>query len=288
MGFNFGVVGVASEPVRRRWTVDDAIIYNLGVGAGRDGVADELALVTENSAGVDPQVIPSFATIAAHPGSRPDIGTIDETRLVHAEQSFELLAPLLPAGELDVRQVVEGIYDKGSGALVVTRSEGRDPESQELVVTHRSGVFVRGAGGFGGERAPASEWKAPLREPDLLLTTSTRREQALWYRVSGDRNPLHSDPDFARRAGFARPILHGMCTYGETCRLLMHALASGEPARFRSMNGRFTYPVEPGDDLVVHVWRDGPDRYQFRTLLADGVVVIDRGTAVIAEPVEIQ
>jgi acyl dehydratase len=158
-------------------------------------------------------------------------------------------------------------------------------------VTSRSGIFIRGEGGFGGPRGPAGDtpWARPDRVPDRQLVRETRPEQALLYRLSGDRNPLHADPKFAARGGFSRPILHGLCTYGVTGRALLSLLCDGDPARFRSMTGRFSRPVLPGEPLTVSVWlgdsnsdsdtdSDGRDETaMFQTTGPDGSVVIDRG-----------
>ena len=171
-----------------------------------------------------------------------------------------------------------GIYDKGSGALVVTENRAVDAATGEPLVTSRSGMFIRGQGGFGGPRGESEPWQLPERAPDVQITQQTRPEQALLYRLSGDRNPLHADPQFAARGGFQRPILHGLCTYGFTGRALLHALCESDPARFRSMSGRFSSPVLPGDPLSVAVWIEpGGGSALFRTAREDGTVVIDRG-----------
>ena len=149
------------------------------------------------------------------------------------------------------------MHDKGSGALVTTENVAVDAATGEPLVTSRSGVFIRGEGGFGGRAGGSAPWAGPDREPDLTVTYQTRPEQALLYRLSGDRNPLHADPKFAARGGFPRPILHGLCTYGVTGRALLHALCGSDPARFRSMSGRFTKPVFPGESLVVSIWTGG-------------------------------
>jgi acyl dehydratase len=278
MPLDHGAVGVESPPHERSWTATDALLYAVGVGAGIDAPLEELAFTTENSDGVEQQVLPTYAVLLAQvPGARR-IGDFDPAMLVHAEQAFELHRPLPAAGTVRTTSKVTGIYDKGSGALVVSEATAADPATGETVITSRSSAFIRGEGGFGGDRGPRDDWAAPDRPPDHLVTYPTRPEQALIYRLSGDRNPLHSDPAFAARAGFARPILHGLCTYGVTGRALLHTLAGSDPARFAAMSGRFSSPVLPGESLTVSIWADGGSAL-FRTTKDDGTVVIDRGRA---------
>jgi len=281
MSLNHDVIGVESEPVERSWTGKDTLLYAVGVGAGLDDPTRELAFTTENSADIRQQVLPTFAVLAAQGARGRDLGDFDRAMLVHAEQEFRLHRPLPPAGTVRITSKVTGIYDKGSGALVVSEALAVDPDSAEPMITSRSSVFIRGEGGFGGSRGPGSQWKVPDVPPDHEVTYRTRPEQALIYRLSGDRNPLHSDPAFAARAGFDRPILHGLCTYGVTGRALLHTLAGSDPARFAGMSGRFSAPVFPGESLTVSMWVDG-DTAMFRTAKQDGTVVIDRGTATIA------
>ena len=272
------VVGVSGEPTPRSWTSTDTILYALGVGAGAEDPLGELAFTTENSHDVTQQVLPTFAVLAAQArgAQRRRYGDFDPAKLVHAEQGFELHRPLPPAGEVTVTSTVTGMYDKGKGALVTSRSVAVDGDGETLVTASAS-VFIVGEGGFGGERGPSDGWARPDRAPDHEVTYRTRPDQALLYRLSGDRNPLHSDPAFARRGGFDRPILHGLCTYGFTGRALLHTVCGSDPARFRSMYGRFSRPVMPGQSLVVAVWLDGPGRALFQTTTEDGTVVIDRG-----------
>jgi acyl dehydratase len=288
MPMNLDAVGSTVGPFTVTWEPTDALLYALGVGAGQEDPLAELAFTTENSHGVQQRVLPTFGAILT--GFRPpadgavkprlELGTFDPARLVHAEQSVALSRALPTAGSIELTTRLEGIYDKSSGALVVTETHGLLPDDADdspTVVT-RSAVFIRGEGGF-GVKGPSDPWHVAERDPDLVLDGSTRPDQALLYRLSGDHNPLHSDPAFAARAGFPQPILHGMCTYGVVARMLLGALADGDPERFASISGRFSKPVFPGDRLQVSVWRDGPEA-TFRVTGRDDAVVLDRGTFV--------
>ncbi|MBC6457396.1 MaoC/PaaZ C-terminal domain-containing protein [Actinomadura sp. HBU206391] len=278
MPLDHNAIGVESAPYERSWTSKDALLYAVGVGAGAGDPLNELAFTTENSSRVEQRVLPTYAVLLSQvPGARR-IGDFDPAMLVHAEQAFELRRPLPAEGSVRVTSKVTGIYDKGSGALVVSEATAVDPATGEPVITSRGSAFIRGEGGFGGDRGPRDDWAVPDRAPDHRVTYLTRPEQALVYRLSGDRNPLHSDPEFAARAGFERPILHGLCTYGVTGRALLHTLAGSDPARFAAMSGRFSSPVVPGESLTVSIWADG-DAALFRTTKEDGTVVIDRGRA---------
>ncbi|WP_326823767.1 MaoC family dehydratase [Streptosporangium sp. NBC_01756] len=278
MPLDHGVVGVPGPSHERSWTSAETLLYAVGVGAGLGDPLRELPFTTENSAGVRQRVLPTFAVLAAQAPIGRSLGDFNPAMLVHAEQAFELRRELPPEGRVRVTGTVTGIYDKGSGALVTSETNAVDPETGDRLITSRSSVFIRGEGGFGGERGPRDEWAEPDRAPDHKVTCPTRPEQALLYRLSGDRNPLHSDPAFAARAGFERPILHGLCTYGITGRALLHTVADSDPARFTSMSGRFSSPVFPGEPLTVSIWVDGGTAL-FRTVKDDGTVVIDRGRA---------
>src|SRR3984957_3496423 len=278
MPLDHSVIGVPGEPQERSWTSKDALLYAVGVGAGLGDPLRELEFTTENSEGIAQRVLPTYGVLLSQASTGRNIGDFDRAMLVHAEQSVELHQPLPVAGTVRTVATVTGIYDKGSGALVVTESRAVDAASGEPLVTSRSGMFIRGEGGFGGPRGASEPWQLPERAPDVQITQQTRPEQALLYRLSGDRNPLHADPQFAARGGFQRPILHGLCTYGFTGRALLHALCESDPARFQSMSGRFSSPVLPGDPLSVAVWIEpGGGSALFRTAREDGTVVIDRG-----------
>jgi acyl dehydratase len=278
MPLDHSLVGVLGEPQERSWTSTEALLYAIGVGAGLGDPLAELEFTTENSQGVTQQVLPTFGVLISQTRGRRKLGDFDPALLVHAEQSFELHRPLPVDGTVRTTSAVTGIYDKGSGALVTTENVAVDPATGEPIVTARSGAFIRGEGGFGGDRGASEPWQRPDRAPDHQVAMATRPEQALLYRLSGDRNPLHADPKFAARGGFSRPILHGMCTYGVTGRALLHALCGSDPARFLAMSGRFTHPVYPGETLVVSIWVDADSTAQFQTSTQDGPVVIDRGT----------
>jgi acyl dehydratase len=288
MGLNHSLVGVPGEPQERSWDSKDALLYAVGVGAGLGDPLHELEFTTENSEGIEQKVLPTYAVLIAQGRTSGSLGDFDRAMLVHAEQAVELHRPLPVEGTVRTTSTVTGIYDKGSGALVVTENVAVDAATGEPLATTTSSAFIRGEGGFGGERGTDAPWERPDREPDHQVVYQTRPEQALIYRLSGDRNPLHTDPKFAARGGFSQPILHGLCTYGVTGRALLHVLCDSDPARFRSMSGRFSRPVWPGEPLTVSVWeQDGSDTTPFqaapfRTALfqatkEDGTVVIDRG-----------
>ena len=280
MTLDHSLVGVQSEPQERSWTCTDALLYAVGVGAGLGDPLAELQFTTENSEGIEQKVLPTFAVLIAQVRTGRSLGDFDPAMLVHAEQGFELHRPLPVEGTVRTVSTVTGIYDKGSGALVVRENVATDVATGQTLVTSRGGTFIRGEGGFGGERGTGPPWQRPDRQPDYQVVQETRPEQALIYRLSGDRNPLHADPKFAARGGFSRPILHGLCTYGVTGRALLQVLCDGDPARFRSMYGRFSRPVLPGEPLTVSAWRqDGGDTALFQTTKQDGTVVIDRGRA---------
>ncbi len=289
MGLDHSVVGVSTEPQVRSWDGKDAMLYAVGVGAGLDDPLRELEFTTENCEGIEQKVLPTFGVLVAQARTGRSLGDFDRAMLVHAEQAFQLHRPLPVAGTVRATSTVTGIYDKGSGALVVTENVAVDAATGEPLVTARSGMFIRGEGGFGGERGSGLPWERPDREPDYRIVQQTRPEQALIYRLSGDRNPLHVDPKFAARGGFSRPILHGLCTYGFTGRALLHALCGSDPARFRSMSGRFSRPVLPGERLTVSIWLaddlagDGDTAF-FQTTRQDGAVVIDRGRVQVRGP----
>jgi len=262
-------VGRSGNPVERSWTNRQCMLYALGVGCG----TDELQFTTEKNQ----VVLPTFAVIVGGGGvPMGSIGTFNPALLLHGEQAIELERPIPPDGSIRSSGRIAAIWDKGSSAVVETESEARDVKSGEVLFRTRSSLFIRGEGNFGGQRGPAVEKFEPTRKPDHQLRYATRRDQALLYRLTGDMNPLHSDPEFARRGGLAEPILHGLCTYGFTGRALLSALCGNDVQRFRSMYGRFSRPVIPGDELTISMWVDA-NTCRFRTQNQKGEVVIDQG-----------
>ncbi len=280
-GIDVRAVGRRADPFVRTWTDTDALLYALGVGAGQADPLSELEFTTENSEGISQQVIPSFAIPLAQTGLAKQLPFGDYPRgaLVHAEQALEVHQALPASGAIEIAAHIAGIYDKGSGALVRIETTSVDAASRQPLVTTRLGYFIRGAGGFGGPAAPGETWSVPEGPPDQQLVSETRPDQALLYRLSGDRNPLHSDPKFAAAAEFRRPILHGLCTFGIVTRQLLQACCGGDPARFGAMSARFTKPVYPGDALTTSLWVM-PDGLRFRTTTQRGDVVLDRGSFV--------
>ena len=274
MPINPDAVGATSEPVEASWTAKDALLYAVGVGAG----TNELAYTTENTNGVDQKVLPTFPVVIGwgRASAMGKIGTFNPALLVHGQQAVTLHRPIPVEGTATLTSKIVGIYDKGKAAVVAAETEG--VLDGEALFTTRMSAFIRGEGGWGGERGPSGPVNVPPeRAPDHQVTYETSPDQALIYRLSGDRNPLHSDPSFAAMGGFDRPILHGLCSYGFTGRALLHTLAGSDSARFGHMEARFSAPVLPGDALTVSIWTTGDGEALFSTATQDGTVVIDQG-----------
>jgi acyl dehydratase len=274
MPLNHDAAGSISEPTETSWSSKDALLYAVGVGAG----TDELAFVTENSIDVTQQVLPTQAVVLTTiGGGLSALGDFNFAMLVHGEQGIRLHQPIPVSGTVTSQTEITGVYDKGKGAVVVMETRAKDAATGEPMFDTTMSAFIRGEGGWGGDRGPSGPQNVPPeREPDHSVTYQTKPDQALIYRLSGDRNPLHSDPSFAALAGFDRPILHGLCTYGFTGRALLHTLCDSDPARFKAMDGRFSSPVYPGESLTVNMWVDGNEAI-FQTTGDDGRVVLDAG-----------
>lgn len=265
-------VGTTLDPTTFAWTKTDVILYALGVGARPPA---ELDLLDESNG---PAVLPTFALLAnwwavkdlrslLHLGSNP---------IVHAGQSLTISRPVAPGGEIDVTGEVTAVWDKGKHASIEVTTRGTDDDGEVFVAVGQT--MVLGGGGFGGERGPASP-DEPEGPPDTTVDDEVRPEQAAIYRLSGDRNPLHIDPDAARKAGFDDVFLHGLCTFGFAARALVNAVGNGDPDTLRSISCRFAKPVLLGAPLRTEVWLDG-DQVRFRTSQGS-VVALSAGTATL-------
>jgi acyl dehydratase len=273
----------------------DVMLYALGIGLGGDPMGEkELPFVYERGL----KVVPTAATVLASAGgggraapgrSSPPLpeghraSQINFLMMVHGEQKVELHKPLPAFGTFTAEGRTVGAWDKGKdkGAVVVNETTWTD-EKGEKVATLTGSMFARGDGGFGGPTEGQPEPHAtPTRAPDLSVDIGTRPDQALLYRLNGDRNPLHSDPEFAARAGFPRPILHGLCTYGITCRAVLQEIVAYDAAQILSHQVRFSAPVFPGDTITVDLWKDGK-QISFEARVKDrGATVIKNGLTVL-------
>ena len=279
MGINLDAIGMESEPHESSWDSKDCLLYSLGVGAGAtDPTGFELEFTTENTKGITQKALPTMCVILGGTGGRgplAHLGDVNYSKMVHGEQGIILHKPLPTQATVTSTSKVSNIYDKGKAALVILETTAIDTSDNLPVFTNISKLFFRDEGGWGGERGPMDKVIFPERDADSIVSYETRNDQALLYRLNGDRNPLHSDPSFAALGGFSKPILHGLCTYGFTGRALVHLACDGDPEKFKSMDGRFSSPVIPGEKLEVHVWEDEGD-FKFRTIAGDRVV-LDNG-----------
>ena len=241
-------IGKELPEYRFSWSARDAILYALAVGAG----PDELACLYE---GAGPLVVPTFGVVPAFPALAGGIGTLDFDRrmTLHGAHRIQLHRPIPPAGAATTRSRIMHVWDKGADAVVVAEGVSTDDDGVPLF-TNEFTAFVRGAGGFGGDRGPSTRDERPGREPDRLIELTTVPTQALLYRLCGDLNPLHVDTEVAAAAGFPRPILHGLCTFGFVGRALFSAFSDRDPERFRSMSARFLGVVFPGEHVTVRCW----------------------------------
>jgi len=257
----------------------DCVLYALGIGIGLDPLEEaDLPFVDETRL----KVHPAMANVLGYPGfwqQDPAFG-LDSTKVVHGEQAMRLHRPLPPEARVRGVSRIVDLVDKGEGrgALVFVERQITDADSGELLATVNQTVFARADGGFNGRaRTLPAPHAVPDRQPDTVVQAPTSPQAALIYRLSGDINPLHSKPAVARAAGFDKPILHGLATFGITCHALMKALCNSDPARVRAMSGRFSAPVFPGDTLSVEIWRE-PAGATFRATVADrGAVVVNNG-----------
>lgn len=254
-------IGAELDPVEFSWNSSDVQLYHLGLGAGGDPMdRRELRYLAD----VTPQVLPTFGNVAQsfHMTEAPAVRfpgiDIELSKVLHASEAVTTPGPIPPSGTGTAVTRFTEIWDKGKAAVIWSETTVTDPHGT-LLWTQKRSIFARGEGGFGGDRGPSgSASAAPSdRTPDLELSLPTSPAQALLYRMCGDRNPLHSDPDFAAAAGFPRPILHGLCTYGMTCRALVDNLLDGDVSGLWSYGARMAGVVFPGETLRVTAWKTG-------------------------------
>jgi acyl dehydratase len=280
------LVALPPRETRARHDKRDTMLYALGIGVSNEDANAPLTL--RHAYEKDLTVLPTMAVVLAWPGfwlAEAQYGA-DATKVLHAEQSLVLHGPLPAEAELVSQLFIERIVDKGAakGSILYSRRVLSDAASGQALATERRGTFLRGNGGHGDAVAAGLDETAfgplqdlPERAPDLTVTLPTRIDQALVYRLSGDRNPLHVDPALARSVGFTGPILHGLCTYGIASRALTDGLCGGDATRFARMDCRFSQPVYPGETLATDIWR-GAGSAQFRTRsLERGCVVLSHG-----------
>ena len=275
------LMAIDIEPAEQAYEAKDCMLYALGVGLGHDPMnEDELAFVYEKNL----KVLPTMATVLGHTASltrHPDAG-INWVMVVNGEQGFTLHRPIAGQGTVVGRTRIVEVIDKGAGkgALLLIERKIADKKTGEPVATVTQTVFCRGDGGFGGppRTAPAPH-PIPARTPDLVYDLPTRPEMALIYRLSGDYNPLHAEPAFAKAAGFPRPILHGLGTFGVSGHAVLKTICAYNPARLVAFAGRFSAPVFPGETIRTELWRDG-NVVSFRARVVErDVIAINNGRA---------
>jgi acyl dehydratase len=272
------------EPVSHTYTRRDTMLYALGLGYGSDPLdSSQLSFVYET----DLRAVPSICCVLAHPGfwaKRPELG-IDWVRLLHGEQSFEIHNPIPPEGTVKAGYEIAAVADKGAGkgAILHLVKTLNDADGQKLA-TVRSVLFLRGDGGCGSFGIVPSEASPVSKQaPSEIMDIATLPQSALIYRLSGDYNPIHADPEAAAKAGFERPILHGLCTLGIATRAVLASLADGTPDRLKSLSARFSRPVFPGETIRTEFFKTD-DQIRFRSRVTErDVVVLDRGIVALRD-----
>jgi len=276
---------IGAEVARTVYRYDerDVALYALGIGAPADSLdQNELKFVYEKS-GRGFQVFPTFPVVFAYEFNRSvPTGEIAGIRynpmmVVSGEQHLRLFKPLPRSATVTSTVTVSDIFDKGSGLLMLTDIDSYDEDGEQLAAA-RASLFMRGLGGFGGERGPSSRWRAPEGAPDFICEGVTLPTQALLYRLAGDDNPLHADPPMAAIGNYEKPILHGLCTMGFAARAVLKHCAGNDASRFDSIGVRFSRPVFPGETLATEIWRRQPGEIAFQTKVKErDVVVLSHG-----------
>jgi 3-hydroxyacyl-CoA dehydrogenase/3a,7a,12a-trihydroxy-5b-cholest-24-enoyl-CoA hydratase len=277
------LIGYEFTPFTFAYTPRDASLYALGIGCAANPLdAADLPFVYERHL-TGFKVFPTFAVVFPSPmiaallaGQVPGL-SFDPMLLLHGEQELWLNGALPAAAVMTCAPVISAVYDKGKGALVVIDVPCTDADGVERA-RNRYSMFIRGLGGFGGERGASSDTPLPERPPDAIRSEQTQPNQALIYRLSGDDNPLHADPVMAGFAGFERPILHGLCTFGYAARAILRTFGGDDPGHFARMRARFTAPVFPGETLLTEMWDIGGGQIAARVRVAErDLVVLNQG-----------
>jgi len=276
MPIDLSAIGKKLGSVTHTYSERDVMLYALGVGCG----TDDLQFDYER----DLKVLPTFAVVPSFPAMLNLGGAmqVNPAMVLHGEQAIEVPSPIPTAGTVVTTPTIKAVYDKGKGAVVVVATESVD-EKGKVLFRSQSSIFVRGEGGFGGDRGPSGDKNVPPdRAPDKSISYATLPQQALVYRLSGDMNPLHADPQFAAMGGFDRPILHGLCTYGHAGRAVLAAYCDNEPARLKSFEVRFSGVVFPGETITTDMWQVEPNKIVLTAKTERGQAVLTGAAAEIA------
>jgi acyl dehydratase len=275
MPIDLSYIGRKLGGVTQSWNQKDVMLYALGIGCGRE----ELPFVYEREL----KVLPTFAVIPAFPAMLNLGGAmqVNPAMVLHGEQSIELTSGPIPTeATVTTAPTIKAVYDKGKGAVVVVSTESVDDKGKVLF-RGQSSIFVRGEGGFGGDRGPSGAKNVPPdRKPDRSVSYKTLPQQALLYRLSGDMNPLHADPDFAKMGGFDVPILHGLCTFGHAGRAVLASFCNNDPARMKTFEVRFSGVVFPGETITTDMWDVGKGTIVFTARTERGEALSSAAAAV--------
>lgn len=275
------IMSMKTNDVEYSYTDNDTMLYALGIGFGRDPLnRKELDFVYEKNL----KTIPSMATVIAWGAGHMRDSGINYLMVVHGEQRLKIHQPLPVSANILVDSKVTDVIDKGEdkGALLITEVNIKDKETGSLLCTLGGTTFARGDGGFGGPKEGGPKPHAiPDRDPDIISDLNTSPDQALLYRLSGDRNPLHSDPDVAEAAGFPKPILHGLCSYGTACKSIIQDVCDYDSSLIEQLDVRFSSPVFPGEKISTEIWVDDKE-ISFRCWVKErNVMVINNGKCVL-------
>jgi len=282
------LVGATLPEIAFTWTESDVLLYHLAVVAGAapgDNLSRQALRWTVE--GDRLQVLPSFGIVAptfhlTEPPHELPGCDIDLSHVLHGTQAIEVHRSIPASGSVTVTSRITDVWDKGSAAVIVQEGTATAADGTDLWST-RSSMFVRGEGGWGGERGPSvARLEVPERDPDLDTSYATTPQQALLYRLCGDRNPLHADPEFAKGAGFPAPILHGLCSYGIVLRTLTEQLLGGDSTRVAGFGVKFAGVVFPGDTLTTRGWKSGDGQYVVTVTTQEGKVVLSNAIAEVA------